>query len=651
MANMNVDIEEIVKHIGKNITFLQPVYEAIVNSLEAKADKIEVEFFRDNQIQIFGENNKINSFTITDNGEGFTEDNINSFDQLWSTHKRELGCKGSGRFTWLNVFQNIDIHSELLSEKKVVDITFSKAYDLKTKKIVSDNSIMAQKTTISFNNLTDRIYKPAKKKSVLVDNREIADLDVIYGKIFDYLMIKLFLLNRKGIPFCITLKIDSDVKTITNNDIPLLKSVQFNIPTNMQNCKYGDKIDFDLYYIFKHDNAKSKKAYFCAHERTVQKIDDDSLGFSASLPNNDSLVVLVCSNYFDENVGDDRDKFEGLEGSDLKHRNLIYPLLLGDIKQVVKKKINDIIIQEYPDILKTTERIKANAINTAPYLSSYISENTDTLVSEDSLIKEAQKEFNKDKIKIKKKFNTLLEDADINIEALKLTINKVSEIAAAELGEYILYRDAIIQALNIAVQEKDKNESFIHNIFMPKKSRCTEINDEVNYAMTNLWLLDDKFMAFSSAYSDIELKQIIQEVFFKETSQGQELGMEKKRPDMVVFYNKEISHDAVVIEFKKANATLGEKSAASSEIKRNCYLLSQKAEGINSIWGYIITSIDQEYEVNLIADDYQPLFTNATDGKIFYYYAKNANAHIYVLDIMLLPRRCFRKEQNIPRYF
>ncbi len=53
MANMNVDIEAIIRHIGKNITFLQPVYEAIINSLEAKADKIEVEFFRDNQLIIF----------------------------------------------------------------------------------------------------------------------------------------------------------------------------------------------------------------------------------------------------------------------------------------------------------------------------------------------------------------------------------------------------------------------------------------------------------------------------------------------------------------------------------------------------------------------------------------------------------------------
>lgn len=646
MANMNVDIEAIIKHIGKNITFLQPVYEAIINSLEAKADKIEVEFFRDNQLTFFGDNNKISSFIITDNGEGFTQANIESFEQLWSTHKREFGCKGSGRFTWLNVFNNIDIHSELLLEQKTVDIAFSKLYDLKTNKIEQNANIIAQKTTISFKNVTERIYKPSDKKTSLIDNREIADLDSIYDKIFDYLMIKLFLLNRKNIQFCIILKIDERTRTITNADIPQLQYIQFSIPTNMPKCKYGDEINFELYYIFKQDNAKSKKAYFCAHERTVRKIDDDGLGFSASLPNNDSFVVLVCSDYFDDNVNDDRDRFEGLEGSDLKHRNLIYPLLIGDIKQEVKKQINNIIIQEYPDILKTTARIKANAIAKAPYLSSYILDNNDMLVSEESLIKEAQKEFSQDKIKIKKKFNDLLEHADINIDALKLTVNEVSEIAAAELGEYILYRDAIIQALDIAAREKDKNEDFIHNIFMPQRTKCDGINNEATYAMTNLWLLDDKFMAFYSAYSDIEIKKIVEEVFLKVDGQGKEIGMDKKRPDMVVFYNKEISHDAVVIEFKGINVSLNEKEKASTEIKRNCFLLSQKAPEINAIWGYIITSIDKEYEVSLIADDYQPLFTNATDGKIFYYYAKNANAHIYVLDINAITSDAFARNKT-----
>lgn len=528
MPNINVEIEAIVKHIGKNITFLQPLYEAIVNSLEANADKIEVLFFRDDQLTMWGENNKIKSFSIIDNGDGFTDDNIKSFDKLWSSYKKELGCKGSGRFTWLNVFQNIDIHSEIPAKNKIVEISFSKQYDPNTKTITPSHSLTERQTTITFNNVTDKFYNPTKNKNTFIDMRENADLDNIYNKIFNYLLIKLFLLKRKKRIFSITLILDNNKKTITNNDIPQLNLRKFSIPTNMQNCKYGNNIDFNLYYIFKHDQARSKKAYYCAHERTVKKIDDDGLGFSASLPNNDSFIVLLCSNYFDDNINDDRDKFEGLEGDDLKSRNFLYPLLIGDIKQELKKQINEIIIQEYPDILKTTATIKESAIAKAPYLTSYISKNNDTLVSEDSLIKEAQQEFNKAKIKAKTKFHKLLENADINLETLQLTVNEVSEIAAAELGEYILYRDAIIQALKIAVKDQGKAEDFIHNIFMPQKTKCLGLTDQANYTMTNLWLLDDKFMTFSSAYSDKAVKQIIEEVFFKETIQGQQLGMDKK---------------------------------------------------------------------------------------------------------------------------
>ena len=333
MSNISVDIDAIVKHIGKNISFLQPVYEAIVNSLEANADTIKVEFFRDTQLTIKGKNDKLNSFRITDNGEGFNEDNVKSFNKLWSNHKVGLGCKGSGRFTWLNVFQNIDIISELPQENKIVQIHFSKNYGENDISIKTDASTKNQQTIITFTNITEQIYNSSKSSKGTIDLRESADLDAIYSKLFDYLLVKLFLLKRKNRNFCIELVLENHKKIINNSNIPQLESKQFSIPTGMKNCKYGENIDFDLYYYFKCDKSKSKKAYYCAHERTVKKIDDDGLGFSASLPNDDSFIVLLCSNYFDDNVNEDRDRFDGLEGADLKHRNLIYPILLGDIKQ------------------------------------------------------------------------------------------------------------------------------------------------------------------------------------------------------------------------------------------------------------------------------------------------------------------------------
>ena len=44
---MRVNIPNIVKNLGKNINFLQPLYESITNSLEANATSINIEIYHD----------------------------------------------------------------------------------------------------------------------------------------------------------------------------------------------------------------------------------------------------------------------------------------------------------------------------------------------------------------------------------------------------------------------------------------------------------------------------------------------------------------------------------------------------------------------------------------------------------------------------
>lgn len=176
MSNIDVDIEAIVKNIGKDISFLQPVYEAIVNSLEANATEIFVEFFQDDQFTIEGLEPKVNSFVITDNGDGFTQENIESFKKLWTTHKIAMGCKGSGRFTWLNVFKKITIESKLAETNEVVTIPFSLKYgNNDIKKYKSDYNITHTTTSIAFEDVIERIFNNVTDKKHRVDKRESAN--------------------------------------------------------------------------------------------------------------------------------------------------------------------------------------------------------------------------------------------------------------------------------------------------------------------------------------------------------------------------------------------------------------------------------------------------------------------------------------------
>ena len=465
-----------------------------------------------------------------------------------------------------------------------------------------------------------------------------ADLNVIHDKIYNSLLVKLFLLKQENIKFDICLILGEQEMHITNDSIPTLEFEHFTMPADYLN---QPEVPFTLYYIFNKNNKNSKKVYLCAAGRIVTTLKDDDLGFSASLPNKDSFDMLLCSEYLDKNVGDDRTTLSGLEG--LKQATLDKPLIMSTIINHLKKKVNEIIVKRYPDLADTNLTIKENAINRAPHLTKYIRETSDLLVSETSLITAAQKAFNEKKIEIQRKFTGLLAEANVDPSELNNSLNDISEMALSELGEYILYRDAIIKALQRAIIDTTKNEDFIHDIFMPRRSKADTHSD--GYA-TNLWLFDDKFMTFTNAFSDTNFKQIVEAIFDNTTSLTDELGMNLKKPDLVIFFNKEISRDALIVEFKGANAPLGEKEKAIGEIGRNCLLLKEKVPEINTIWAYIVTNIDHEFEVSLKGNGYKPRFTNANDGKIMYFYNDSVPVHVYALDLGAITADAFARNKT-----
>ena len=100
-----------------------PLFEAVVNAIDSlsnqkgnKSKEISISVQRDeSQPTMDNDANQdklpIVGFLVEDNGEGFTDDNFNSFCTSDSTLKIHRGCKGLGRFTWLKVFNEIQVKS------------------------------------------------------------------------------------------------------------------------------------------------------------------------------------------------------------------------------------------------------------------------------------------------------------------------------------------------------------------------------------------------------------------------------------------------------------------------------------------------------------------------------------------------------------
>ncbi|MFR5892333.1 MAG: hypothetical protein ACLUG4_07760 [Bacilli bacterium] len=277
------------------------------------------------------------------------------------------------------------------------------------------------------------------------------------------------------------------------------------------------------------------------------------------------------------------------------------------------------------------EESKKSAINKAPHLASFIVNNSDSVKSAESLIDKASKEFAKEKVKVHKKFNKLLEEKRIDNEEFDKAVNEISLMAAAELGEYILYRETIIKALETSIEDYNKKEEFIHNIFMPMKTQS--FNDDIDKQyLSNLWLLDDKFMTYSYVASDKSIKQIAEALKVSKAEKTNILN----RPDTTILFNRkneEHHRDAIVIEFKGANASKDEKNKSITELPNDIRFLRNNVDNINSIWGYIITNIDEDFDFTLMNSDFKPLFTADGQNKSYYKYYANINSHIYVIDI------------------
>jgi len=630
---IDVNVEDIVRNLGKNIKFNQPMYEAIINSLEANATKITIEIHHDSPIE--GVEPKITGFKISDNGEGFIEKNRVAFTKLWTDNKATIGCKGSGRFTWLSVFEQIEIESFIVSEQKHVFIPFNKQFSRDSIQI-EDGEVKESSTILTFRNITDKFLR-IDNTGELIDKRPVVNVMELRNDICEYLLVKLFFLKKENVEFQISIICDSQKCIIDKDSIPDLNCVSFNIQSEITQ----EFFNFQLYYHFFNDAQNSKRGYYCSNRRSTKQMENEVLGFSCKLPNKDSFIMLLCSPYFEDKDNDGRNDLTEL--SHQKNASIVVPLLLSDINPALKENIQQIINKQYPELVNANNHAIEAAKEAAPYLSAYFNLDSDIVKTKESLLVNARKHFAEVKIQSQKKFEKILNDRKIDPAKLTKEIETVSTIAAAELGEYILYRDNIIKALLKAIGSEEYDEKYVHDIFMPMKTDSFG-EDSEKYLLSNLWLLDDKFMTYSYAASDKTVNHI-------KTALGEKV--EKfygrlNRPDLSLFFNKKDGRrDVIMVEFKGANADKDEKNKSLTELPIDIRIIRENVSEINSIWSYIITTIDDDLKYTIESlGQYTELFSKESDLRAYYGYNKISNAHIYIIDLRTIISDSFARNKT-----
>ena len=630
----SVKIKNILRQFNKKIPFLQPVYESIVNSLEAQATNIIVEFKEENLLPLPNENDsiiekKITGFKITDDGEGFNEKNLTSFKDYLSDTKISLGCKGVGRFTWLKVFEDIKVESQI--NGILVKFDFNENTSLDNIQEIIIPTLGKNKTTIHFDNVSKSYFERLKSGKVKVDKRDIADIEQIAQKVKDYLLPKLFLLKEEhNKTFNIKLKLNNKEIEINNNSITTLNKDSFTI--NDDRTLFHEKYVFNLYYTFINRNDSKHQLMYCANERTVTSFKNISLG---NLPDGKKAIMLLTSEYLDKRINDERNEFT----FDFSENNPDddNPITGKQINDKLKILINNIMETTYPEIKEINKETKARCIAEYPYLTKYIEPlEISVIESEKSLIDKATQIYEKEKKQAKENLARILKKKKRkdNDEIIK-GIERVNDISARELAKYIMYREQVITALQRVVDDNETHESLLHNLFMKMGLSSNAEKDNILYD-SNLWLLDDKFLSYFSAFSDTKIKEMKNRIL-KEYDSDED---DSKEPDLTAFYSDVGGNyiDLIVIEFKAIGAKAMQKATAIPEVERNIGAIASSFTNIRNIYGYVITNIDEEFARSLKRSGLSKLYSTG-DFPIFYKYNngiedannRGVDTHLYIL--------------------
>ena len=170
----NINILRAVENIRSGTTVYTPLVEIIVNAIQAIEDKgneagqIDVVVDRSSQEDLEKKVPPVESFLIKDNGIGFTDENRDSFDTLYSDYKLSQGGKGFGRFICLKYFEDLEIESIYQDGKKFKSRRFrmGKGNDIIVDEERVDSEETETRTSIKLARVKDQRFTDKKLPTI-----------------------------------------------------------------------------------------------------------------------------------------------------------------------------------------------------------------------------------------------------------------------------------------------------------------------------------------------------------------------------------------------------------------------------------------------------------------------------------------------------
>lgn len=623
---------------------LMPVLEAIVNSIHAtlysdiKNGQIEVKIERDksqSRLDLSDEDVRpIKSFTITDNGIGFNEDNYKSFSTSETTHKLNLGGKGVGRFLWLKAFKQVDVNSTYRQNGGYSNRSFK------------------------FELVDDGIVGHSVNETEINERKTVVKLLGFYTEYQNTCPRALNELSEKIMQHCLSYLIKDDCPLITINDPSNARKIILNDiyrvnVRKISSSKFTVKkhaFDIDLFKVF---NLITQSAiHYCADDREVlaKPLKDDIPELNKRIKSGEEefyLKVYLRGEYLNGIVNSERTNFDFPESNDM------YLEYVSE-EELKKKLIPEIEkgIKNYIDELRENklERIKEYVYKKAPQyrplLKYQLNEISKLPILAEGkleielfrLQQKLEREVKTEGRNIFRKIRTVKDFEDYQ-EKYEEYLTKVLDVGSMSLSKYILHRKTVIDILDKNIRRNNlgelAKEETIHRLIFPLRST----SDNIDYEDHNLWLIDERLAYHQYMASDKKFNKL--EIIDADSND---------RPDLIsfneYFENKFAFADSpskfqsiVIVEFKRPirkdftsddDNPIDQVLNYIDNIKNDQKSLKDdRPFNIKDIPFYCYIICDLTKNIKKIAKRHD--FTSTFDGEGYFGYRKEYNAYFEII--------------------
>lgn len=551
----NINIRRAVENIRANTTVYTPIVEAVVNAIQAiesngkTPGKIFIRVHRSEQIELDGGLSEVRSFEIEDNGVGFTDENREAFDTLYTDIKITEGGKGFGRFICMKYFEDLHVESIYRDNGDLKQRKFSMGKD--------KDIIVNEKVSLSTKQETGTIvHLSILKKGKTIDKK----LTTIGRNLVERLL-PFFLSKDYVCPEIVLSEIDGTdpirLNDYVNNE---LSAVIVEVPVDdssfgLKGIEKVEEFTVRLFKLFYPRNQKSRIA-LVAHKREVsgsvihkyipEFIEDfyeKSTSGEINHERNFIIKAYVFSSYLDRHVSIERAGFEFQMESDLQFGISQFDIESQAAKIARTSVQQDITLRQE----KKIERVQSYVEDEAPWHKDILDKIDLTGLPYNPTSEDIESRLQREKFAqeahIKREVAKLL--AENNMETLKdnvlKIVSKISGTGKNDLIHYIALRRNILDIFEKSLQVDETGiyqaEGVVHDIVFPRKGD-TDITSFENH---NLWIIDERLNFTRYVSSDVPLN-----------------GKNSGRPDLLV-YNKRIlfrgdnepSNPVTIFEFKK----------------------------------------------------------------------------------------------------